>query len=149
VSALRGTARVTATRAPSGSTAARQYDRGVYRTAPMWPGITWGNDARCSCSWAFRGGVMQVKARSGACVVHIAEPSVPVLLDQLIALLAEAFEDEWSLGCGRRGGYHRHLRDGSEVCPRCREAEREDGRKRRHARPRKPAAGAVAAREAA
>jgi hypothetical protein len=135
--------RVTATRAPAGSTAARQYDREVYQFAPLWPGVTWGNDARCSCSWAFRDGMMQVKARSEACSVHIPEPPLPVLVGQVIALLAEAFEDE--LRCGTRGGYHRHLREKTEVCPGCREAEREDGRKRR--RSRKPQA--VAELEAA
>ena len=133
-----------ATRAPAGSTAARQYDREVYRTVPLWPGITWGRDARCSCSWAWRNGVVEVKVRSAACLVHDGrETPLSDLLGQLISLLAEALEGE--LACGTRGGYHRHLREGSEVCPGCREAEREDGRKRR--RSRKPQA--VAELEAA
>ena len=93
---------------------------------------------------------MEVKARSAACAVHTGrETPLPELLGQLIGLLAEAFEDEWSRGCGTRGGYHRHLRDGSEVCQRCREAEREDGRRRRHAQPGRTASGAAAERAAA
>jgi hypothetical protein len=41
-----------------------------YKGAPMWPGIAWGHDARCLCSWAPLGGVMQVKRRHGNCPVH-------------------------------------------------------------------------------
>ena len=43
----------------------------VYRGSPMWPGITEGNDARCSCSWAYHGGRkrMEVKMLSGARLV--------------------------------------------------------------------------------
>jgi hypothetical protein len=91
---------------------------------------------------------MQVKARSAACAVHAGEPPVPVLLGRLIALLAEAFEDERARGCGSRGGYHRHLREKTPVCARCRAAEREHGRGRRRDRSRKPATAAPA-REAA
>ena len=135
---------IAATRAPAGSTAARQCDREVYRTVPLWPGITWGRDARCSCSWAWRGGVMEVKVRSAACLVHDGrETPLPELLGQLISLLAEALEGE--LACGTRGGYHRHLREGSEVCPGCREASREYERSRAGKRP----AGAAADRAAA
>jgi hypothetical protein len=30
--------------------------------SPLWPGITEGFDARCTCTWAMLGGVYQVKA---------------------------------------------------------------------------------------
>ncbi len=36
----------------------------------LWPGITSGFDARCSCSWAPLNGVYQVKARNVMCVTH-------------------------------------------------------------------------------
>lgn len=41
------------------------------RTSPAWPGITWGHNALCSCTWAPKGGAYQVKHRDVLCVVHI------------------------------------------------------------------------------
>lgn len=140
--------RLTATHAPAGSTASRQWqqEREIYRTSPMWPGIFWGNDARCSCSWAFRDGVMQVKAKNGACAVHAGnEPSVEELLGRLIAVLAEAMEEgmgeldgRGAASCGSRSGYHRHLDEKTPPCLACEEAERDYSRryKRRRARMR-------------
>jgi DNA (cytosine-5)-methyltransferase 1 len=62
----------------------------------MWPGITAGCDARCSCTWAMRGGVYQVKYRN-AMRGPTRRPAMarPLLLD---------------LFCGAGGaavGYHR------------------------------------------
>jgi hypothetical protein len=54
-----------------GENRAREFARPSQRTLPLWPGITWGNDSRCSCSWAFREGKMQLKAQNAGCVVHI------------------------------------------------------------------------------
>jgi hypothetical protein len=81
VTALR-THPLTATHAPLGSTAARNYDQAAERAVEavrLWPGITWGRDSRCLCSWASRHGVMQVKVRSGACTMHLAsrKPGIP------------------------------------------------------------------------
>lgn len=59
------------TRAPEGATGSTPGDRQLFQVPPPWPGITWGHDARCECSWAFRDGVMQVKVKSGACTVHV------------------------------------------------------------------------------
>jgi len=36
----------------------------------LWPGITAGLDARCSCTWAPSSGVYQVKVRNTSCVNH-------------------------------------------------------------------------------
>lgn len=37
----------------------------------LWPGITWGFDARCTtCTWAWMNGVYQVKVREFLCVNH-------------------------------------------------------------------------------
>ena len=58
------------TRNPSGLPSGQGADRASLRSSALWPGITWGNNALCSCSWAFRG-VMQVKARNAGCLVHI------------------------------------------------------------------------------
>jgi len=54
--------------------------RGVKRSAPggmnraaacdLWPGITAGMDARCSCTLAPMGGVYQVKVRNALCLNH-------------------------------------------------------------------------------
>jgi len=41
-----------------------------YHGNPLWPGITWGFTARCSCTWAPRAGEYQVKVRDRACSVH-------------------------------------------------------------------------------
>ena len=144
--ALRGT------RAPEGTSLPRPHGQGIYREVVLWPGIAWGRDARCLCSWAARYGVVQVKVRSGACTVHIArvepearecerrqvtardEVPLPELLGQLIALLAEALQPErdsdrdW---CGTDKGYKRHLREKTETCPACRWYERERTRRRR------------------
>lgn len=38
--------------------------------ADMWPGITSGLDARCSCTRAPLNGVYQVKLRDIRCLVH-------------------------------------------------------------------------------
>lgn len=75
---------LTATRAPLGSTAAREHSRAADRAAAavqVWPGIAWGHDARCSCSWASRHGVMQVKVANAACTVHAVgrKPTIPRL----------------------------------------------------------------------
>lgn len=40
------------------------------RACDLWPGITAGMDARCSCTLAPLGGVYQVKVRDAACVNH-------------------------------------------------------------------------------
>ena len=42
----------------------------AYRGNPMWPGIAWGHDAQCSCTWAMSGGAYQVKVRDASCTVH-------------------------------------------------------------------------------
>jgi len=48
-----------------------RYD-GLRLKAPvLWPGITTGDNAMCSCSWSYLGGVRQVKMRNGSCIVHI------------------------------------------------------------------------------
>jgi hypothetical protein len=36
----------------------------------LWPGITAGMDARCSCTLAFMAGVYQVKVRNASCINH-------------------------------------------------------------------------------
>lgn len=36
----------------------------------LWPGITTGFDARCTCTWAPLAGVYQVKVRDGLCLTH-------------------------------------------------------------------------------
>lgn len=36
----------------------------------LWPGITQGMDARCSCTLAPMGGVYQVKVRNALCLNH-------------------------------------------------------------------------------
>lgn len=36
----------------------------------LWPGITAGMDARCSCTLAPMGGVYQVKVRNALCLNH-------------------------------------------------------------------------------
>jgi hypothetical protein len=135
---------LTATRAPLGSTAARHYDQAAETAVAavrLWPGITWGQGDGCLCSWAFRGGAMQVKVRSGACVVHIpgrrpapapgeSGPTTAELLGELIALVAETVEADRRRWCGSYKGYRRHIRDESEVCPPCRAAAREyEGRR--------------------
>ncbi len=127
--ALRGATGVTrGTRTPEGAAAARPHGTGIYREVPLWPGITWGYDARCLCSWAVRYGVMQVKVESAACTVHIgAEPPLPVLLGQVAALLAEALESADGRGsarCGTPSGYNRHRREGTKACPACLESKR-------------------------
>ena len=65
MAALRGT------RAPEGASLPAGRRPGIYREVQLWPGVTWGRDARCLCSWAVRYGVMQVKVRSRACTVHV------------------------------------------------------------------------------
>lgn len=81
--------RLRGTRAPEGATASREYSHLAYQSPPLWPGITWGHDARCSCTWAYRDGVAQVKVRSGACTVHIGRrPAEPVPMSPAQALLA-------------------------------------------------------------
>jgi hypothetical protein len=42
-----------------------------YAVHAAWPGIRTGWDARCSCTWAQRGGVYQVKYRDAMCVNHM------------------------------------------------------------------------------
>jgi hypothetical protein len=59
------------TRVPAGVSLPRPSGQATYREAELWPGITWGRSALCSCSWAFRGGIAEVKARSTACDVHV------------------------------------------------------------------------------
>lgn len=39
-------------------------------TGDLWPGITRGHDARCSCSWAPGGRGYEVKARDRSCLNH-------------------------------------------------------------------------------
>jgi hypothetical protein len=41
-----------------------------YATSALWPGITTGHDARCSCTWARWHGTYQVKFRDAMCVNH-------------------------------------------------------------------------------
>jgi hypothetical protein len=36
----------------------------------LWPGITWGDNALCGCTWGYLDGARQVKAWYAACVVH-------------------------------------------------------------------------------
>lgn len=70
--ALRGTGGITrGTRSPEGSSPARPHGTGIYREVPLWPGVTWGDDSRCLCSWGYLHGVRQVKVQSGACTVHL------------------------------------------------------------------------------
>lgn len=38
-----------------------------YAGPPMWPGITTGNNALCLCTWAHRGGRMEVKFANRMC----------------------------------------------------------------------------------
>lgn len=63
---------IRATRAPDGARGHRMGPESVrYATQPMWPGVTWGWDARCLCSWAFgAGGVYQVKTPDALCLNH-------------------------------------------------------------------------------
>jgi hypothetical protein len=56
------------TSAGSGVPAASHGGSGPSSVTPMWPGIT-ERDSRCECSWAWKGGVMQVKVVSAACPV--------------------------------------------------------------------------------
>lgn len=126
----------------------------TYPEASLWPGITWGHNALCLCSWSYRFGVAQVKVLSGICTVHLSAPKPPPedpkplpddgltvedLLTQVIALLAEALEPEPREGapCGRRGGYMRHYRAGEDACPECLEAVAADARESRRNRGRK------------
>jgi len=52
-------------------------------------------------------------------------------LGWLIAEIAEAAgEAGWLIRCGTQGGYSLHIRQKTEVCPECREAEREYDRNR-------------------
>ncbi len=44
----------------------RREDSGLL----MWPGIKRGFDARCSCTWAAKDEVYQVKARDMGCLNH-------------------------------------------------------------------------------
>lgn len=155
--ALRSADRVSAhmatrgTRAPEGASPARPHGTGIYRDVPVWPGVTWGDDSRCACSWGYLQGVRQVKVRSGACTVHLpgrgpeaaearaaqeAETSVAALIGQLVALLAEAAgEAGWldACGCGTHNGYNQHMSDKTPVCPACRQGERDYSRERKRA----------------
>lgn len=36
----------------------------------LWPGITAGHDARCTCTWAPMGGFYEVKVRDTGCRNH-------------------------------------------------------------------------------
>ena len=42
-----------------------------YDAQPMWPGITAGRDARCSCTWALYRGTWQVKVLDAMCLNHL------------------------------------------------------------------------------
>lgn len=137
------------TRSPEGSPPARSHGTGIYREVPLWPGINWGDDSRCECSWGYLRGARQVKVRSGACTVHVpgrgpaaleaeaaqeAELSLSVLLGQLIELIAEAAgEAGWLGGCGTHNGYNQHARDKDPACPACLEAEAEYSLERKRA----------------
>jgi hypothetical protein len=81
------------TRAPEGASPGRRPADATYREVALWPGITWGRDARCSCSWTVRYGVMQVKVRSGACTVHLTAeepaPPPPMTDDEALLLACE------------------------------------------------------------
>lgn len=122
------------TRAPEGLPPAREHGTGIYREVPLWPGITWGDDSRCLCSWGYLRGVRQVKVQSGACTVHIgSEAPLPVLLNQVIASLAEVIAEGDGRGvarCGTRAGLRRHRREKTEKCQPCRDAENEHWRMR-------------------
>jgi hypothetical protein len=63
-------ATIAGARVPHGAAPGREYDRAAQRTTPLWPGITTGNDARCSCTWAPRGGVMQIKVANSSCIIR-------------------------------------------------------------------------------
>ena len=54
-----------APRAPGGPPPAVRYP-----ALRIWPGITAGHDARCSCTRAPKDGVMQVKFRNSMCLLH-------------------------------------------------------------------------------
>lgn len=40
-----------------------------YAAGPIWPGITAGHDARCSCTWAMRAGRYEIKFLHALCEV--------------------------------------------------------------------------------
>jgi hypothetical protein len=61
-----------ATHTPEGGPATGGPPGGVrYAVQAAWPGIEWGFDARCSCTWVMRDGVYQVKFRDAMCVNHM------------------------------------------------------------------------------
>ena len=47
-----------------------------YEANPFWPNITWGHDARCTCTWAWYQGTWQVKVLHAICVTHCGYRSV-------------------------------------------------------------------------
>jgi hypothetical protein len=94
------------TRAPEGSSPARPHGTGIYRDVPVWPGITWGDDSRCTCSWGYLRGVRQVKVASGACPVHVpgrepgretAGPLPPAPSDEELLAACRAGTVTWEL----------------------------------------------------
>lgn len=40
-----------------------------HQAPPLWPGITTGCNALCSCTWAMRNGTYQVKVTNAMCTV--------------------------------------------------------------------------------
>ncbi len=44
---------------------------------PIWPGITYGFDARCTCTWAMSRSIYQVKIADKACIVPGHAATIP------------------------------------------------------------------------
>lgn len=56
---------------PRPSNAAPKGVGSLSSVGDLWPGITWGFDARCTtCTWAMLNGVYQVKVREALCPNH-------------------------------------------------------------------------------
>ena len=55
---------------PRPSNAAPKGVGSLSSVGDLWPGITTGFDARCTCTWAPMGGVYQVKVRDALCLTH-------------------------------------------------------------------------------